>query len=300
MVKKNHQSIMAFQEIPVHFYKENIRLYGIIHYPEFVKYRNTAFLIVIGGHQTRVGSHRLYLKLARFISSNGIIVLRFDYEGLGDSEGDFVGYAGAIPSINSAIEYLKKEVQIEKIVIWTICNGADPVLNVSIENENEIAGLIMCNPYFIKAMDGIPEIFNFNNRKSFFYQRFWKTLANSNFDVKKIAKKLSVKSSLINTKKKIKKNNNSIDNHSPLQLQELIENIQSQDFPIRVLISERDMIAMKFFSAFRKMKKQQFSNKNNVTLDLLKKSNHTFSEPEMMNKLFTKTLENINLFLNSA
>ena len=45
-------------------------------------------VIVVGGPQYRVGSHRQFALLARALARAGIPTLRFDYRGIGDSEGD--------------------------------------------------------------------------------------------------------------------------------------------------------------------------------------------------------------------
>ncbi len=50
--------------------------------------RDTAVLIVVGGPQYRVGSHRQFVLLARRVADAGYPVLRFDYRGMGDSGGD--------------------------------------------------------------------------------------------------------------------------------------------------------------------------------------------------------------------
>ena len=65
---------------------------GILHHPEGEQ--DTAVLIVVGGPQTRVGSHRLFVHLARSLAKQGIVVFRFDYSGAGDSEGDVSTFTG--------------------------------------------------------------------------------------------------------------------------------------------------------------------------------------------------------------
>jgi len=45
-------------------------------------------VIIVGGPQYRVGNHRKFIELARFLSNNGVSSLRFDYRGMGDSKVD--------------------------------------------------------------------------------------------------------------------------------------------------------------------------------------------------------------------
>lgn len=54
-------------------------------------------LMVVGGPQYRVGSHRQFVLLARDLAAAGIPVFPFDYRGMGDSTGqarDFEGIGG--------------------------------------------------------------------------------------------------------------------------------------------------------------------------------------------------------------
>ena len=77
---------MKFEERPLAFQCKNDWLYGILSLPEQAVARGV--LIVVGGPQYRVGSHRQFTLLARHLAEHGIPVMRFDYRGMGDSEGD--------------------------------------------------------------------------------------------------------------------------------------------------------------------------------------------------------------------
>ena len=54
--------------------------------------RKIGMVIVVGGPQYRVGSHRQFLLLARQLSNAGFPVMRFDCRGMGDSGGEFAGF----------------------------------------------------------------------------------------------------------------------------------------------------------------------------------------------------------------
>ena len=50
--------------------------------------RDVAVVLLSPGVKTRVAPHRLYNKMAAALTAQGFTVLRFDFYGLGDAEGD--------------------------------------------------------------------------------------------------------------------------------------------------------------------------------------------------------------------
>ena len=63
-------------------------LRGILHEPDASVALGVCVLLLSPGIKGRVGPHRLYLKIAARLAPLGFHVLRFDYHGLGDSEGE--------------------------------------------------------------------------------------------------------------------------------------------------------------------------------------------------------------------
>jgi hypothetical protein len=64
---------MKMNEIPLVFTSQNKRLVGIIHQPE--ETFTQGLLLIVGGPQTRVGSHRQFLLLARALAKRGYLGL---------------------------------------------------------------------------------------------------------------------------------------------------------------------------------------------------------------------------------
>ena len=64
------------------------QLFGILHHPARERASGVAVLLLSPGVKMRVAPHRLYNKLADRFVEMGLTVLRFDFHGLGDSEGD--------------------------------------------------------------------------------------------------------------------------------------------------------------------------------------------------------------------
>jgi alpha/beta superfamily hydrolase len=63
-------------------------LHGMLHEPDPGQERRVCILLLSPGIKGRVGPHRLYLKIAERFVAMGFHVLRFDFYGLGDSEGE--------------------------------------------------------------------------------------------------------------------------------------------------------------------------------------------------------------------
>jgi pimeloyl-ACP methyl ester carboxylesterase len=78
--------MMPFE--PVSFRnRQGLMLHGMLHAPDPATARDICVLLLSPGIKGRVGPHRLYLKIAEPLVAAGFHVLRFDYYGLGDSEG---------------------------------------------------------------------------------------------------------------------------------------------------------------------------------------------------------------------
>ena len=67
--------------------QDGLRLFGMLHQPAVPREGAETVLILSPGVKMRVAPHRLYNKLAERFVAMGYTVLRFDFHGLGDSEG---------------------------------------------------------------------------------------------------------------------------------------------------------------------------------------------------------------------
>jgi exosortase A-associated hydrolase 1 len=103
--------------------------------------------IVVGGPQYRVGSHRQFVHLARALAAAGVPCLRFDYRGMGDSEGPFVGFTGVSKDIRAALDGFFGAIPgLEQVVLWGLCDGATAAAFYAGSDER-VAGLTLFNPW---------------------------------------------------------------------------------------------------------------------------------------------------------
>lgn len=113
--------------------REGLRLFGILHEPKAAG--NMGVLILNPGVKSRVGPHRLYVKMAKVFCHLGFPVLRFDPHGIGDSEGeveeslaaDFYGTVQVgrfVEDTLAAMDWMHKECGTPQFVLAGLCGGA--------------------------------------------------------------------------------------------------------------------------------------------------------------------------------
>lgn len=110
-------------------------------------------LIIVGGPQYRVGSHRQFVQLARALAAAGHAVLRFDARGMGDSTGALAGFEDQSPDILAALKALQAAAPgLKKTVLWGLCDGASAaLLCLHGHGPSGIDGLILVNPWVRSA-----------------------------------------------------------------------------------------------------------------------------------------------------
>lgn len=121
-------------------------LIGVTHQPSLCS-GDVGVLIVVGGPQYRVGSHRQFVLLARKLAAAGIPVMRFDYSGMGDSDGPPITFENADTDIRAALDHFAETAPaVKRFVLWGLCDGASAALSYA-ANDPRIAGLVLVNPW---------------------------------------------------------------------------------------------------------------------------------------------------------
>ena len=132
-------------EVPLIFDCAGAQLLGILHLgaPD----ARRAVIIVVGGPQYRVGSHRQFVLLARHLAAAGIPTLRFDYRGMGDSEGDPRSFETIRDDIAAAIDCLFHQLPaLRQVVLWGLCDAASASALYA-AGDHRVAGLVLLNPW---------------------------------------------------------------------------------------------------------------------------------------------------------
>jgi len=104
-------------------------------------------VIVVGGPQYRVGSHRQFVLLARALCDRGIAVLRFDCRGMGDSDGEFPGFQQIHPDVAAAVDAIMQRVpSLRRVTLWGLCD-ATLAITEHAQRDARVTGVVLLNPW---------------------------------------------------------------------------------------------------------------------------------------------------------
>jgi exosortase A-associated hydrolase 1 len=138
---------MNYSEEAIRFTCSGDALLGIMARPDVPA--TSGFIVVVGGPQYRVGSHRQFVLLSRRLAAAGYAVLRFDYRGMGDSTGQLRSFDSVSDDIAAAIHALQTQVpSVQHITLWGLCDGASAALLYWHETADaRVHALCLLNPW---------------------------------------------------------------------------------------------------------------------------------------------------------
>ena len=159
------------QEQAISFLQGQYHLEGILHHPQGLL--RGAVIVVVGGPQTRVGSHRQFVLLARALAAAGFAVLRFDYRGMGDSDGDAIDFRQCGPDIRAAIDALQRHYpSVQRVTLWGLCDAASATLLYA-HRDSRVARLILLNPWVRTARGEAEVMLRHYYLKRLMSKQFW-------------------------------------------------------------------------------------------------------------------------------
>ncbi len=136
---------MSIEELPFFFPCGGESLLGIVARPS--RPARVGVLVIVGGPQYRVGSHRQFLLLSRKLATHGVPCMRFDYRGMGDSTGPAQGFEQALPDVSAAIDaFMERLPGLERVVLWGLCDAAS-IACLYAPTDSRVAGLVLANPW---------------------------------------------------------------------------------------------------------------------------------------------------------
>lgn len=272
-------------EEAVQFLCEDSYLYGTLHLPEGDCKRGV--IVVVGGPQYRVGSHRQFVDLARALARAGIAVLRFDYRGMGDSEGEFTGFTGIGADIAAAVDAFSRRLpQVQKLSLWGLCDGATAAACYAAKDPR-IGGLILLNPW-VRSEAGEARAY----LRHYYWQRLtqpelWQKLRQGKFDfrasVRSFVGALRRSAPVVSSPESVEQ---------PDLVTQVGQGLDKFSGRVLLVLSGRDLTASEFKDALRgsRVLKRRTSQPH-YRLEHLTESDHTFSRQKWKDRVANWTIE---------
>jgi exosortase A-associated hydrolase 1/exosortase A-associated hydrolase 2 len=139
-------------------------------------------MIVVGGPQYRAGSHRQFTLLARRLAAAGIPAMRFDYRGMGDSEGEIRSFEMVADDLRAAVDRFMAEAPgLREVVLWGLCDGASASALYA-PLDARVTGLALLNPWVRTEEGAAKAMLKHYYKDRLLDPALWKKIASGQFD----------------------------------------------------------------------------------------------------------------------
>ena len=282
---------MNYSELAFTFNCSACRLLGIATQPDIPA--DTGVLILVGGPQYRAGSHRQFTLLARQLAAQGIASMRFDYRGMGDSEGGTRTFEQVDDDIRAATNTFIEHVPgVRRVVIWGLCDAASSALLYA-HTDTRIGGLILLNPWVHTEAGAARSRLRYYYIDRLMQRSFWTKLLSGKIqlgqsvgDLTKSAQSVASATNLDTAAPTDPRYG------SPGYIDRMLEGLKNYHGGVCILLSGNDLVAQEFMTLLRHDKHwSQASRASNITRSVLKNANHTFSSQTWRDEAANRTAQ---------
>lgn len=124
-------------------------LVGVATEPADFNAGRPAVIILNSGVMHHVGACRLSVKIARAVAQKGLLAVRLDYSGIGDSEprrGSDSFEETSLRECAEVMDYIQRTRGVQRFVLYGLCSGADAAYNTALEDPRVI-GTVQIDAY---------------------------------------------------------------------------------------------------------------------------------------------------------
>lgn len=259
-------------------------LTGIAHLPQ--RPRARGLVIITGGPQYRVGSHRQFTLLARALAAQNFPVLRFDYRGMGDSDGEPRSFEAANADIKTAIDALLAQASaLREIVLWGLCDAASAALLYA-HQDARVTGVVLLNPW-VRTESGIARAY----LKHYYLKRIldrelWRNIVRGEFNTREAIASLS---GMLRARFASGKSNGTAETAFPERMLEGLRRFRGR---VLLILSGNDLTAAEFCDLVEQSRDwRELLRSSRVTRHELAEANHTFAQARWRAQVEDWTLE---------
>lgn len=265
------------------------QLVSIMHMPSHPK--KQAVLIIVGGPQYRAGGHRYFVTLARALAESGYMVMRFDYRGMGDSDGSYPGFEHLTDDIKTAIDALFDTApMVENVALWGLCNAASASAFYS-RHDKRVNRIMMLNPWARHEAAYDKVLLRHYYARRLFDKGFWRNLLRGHvrlFDFPKLLWKMTVRR-LNNTRNS--KTGTTDKAASPLA-RRIVTSVADFNGPVKLVLSGNDLTAKEFEQEVGRIPRwHDITKSRGFSCLRLPQADHTFSEARWSQAVTQATLD---------
>ena len=282
---------MNFQEQAIAFCCNAELLYGIVSVPE--QPANRGVLIVVGGPQYRVGSHRQFALLARSLAGQGIPAMRFDYRGMGDSCGDARDFEDVGPDLRAAIDQFFASVPgMREVALWGLCDAASAAMFYG-ARDPRVCGLALLNPWVRTTGGHAKATLKHYYRDRLLQPALWKKIFSGKFDYRRALSSFSGLLRAARDKGQLSDSAHSSDAAAPAAAplpERMFEGLAGFNGKVLLILSGRDLTAQEFSEVVKASRPwQRLLGSVRVTRKDLAEADHTFSRRAWRDQISTWT-----------
>lgn len=269
---------------------------GIIHQADAAA--TVGVLVIVGGPQYRLGSHRQFILLARHLAAQGIPVMRFDVRGMGDSEGEPRRFHQLDDDIRAAIDYfLTSCPALHHVALWGLCDGASAALFYAYQ-DSRVKGLVLLNPWVFTEQGAAKTYLKHYYLQRLFSKDFWRKIFSLKFNyaISVIELLLILKQAVGNIETPQTADTASrVDENLALPIR-MRECLRQFAHPVLLILSGRDLTADEFKEAVKGDSEwQALLGASHVTRHEFAEADHTFSSVAWREQVACWTREWINI-----
>ena len=282
---------MKYTEQAMVFNCADCRLIGIATQPETPA--ETGVLIVVGGPQYRAGSHRQFTLLARQLAGQGIASMRFDYRGMGDSEGDMRNFEVVDADIRAAIDiFLKQAPEVRRVAIWGLCDAASAALYYA-HTDTRVSRLILLNPWVHTEAGASRARLKHYYLSRLMQRSFWTKFLSGKIELSKSVGDLSKSARSVATGGRSTASVPADPRHgSPGYIERMLDGLKRFQGEVLIILSGNDLVAQEFVALTQQDKRwKKLCHSPKVASETVKQANHTFSSQSWRDQVETHTAQ---------
>lgn len=239
-------------------------------------------VVIVGGPQYRVGSHRQFVHLARGLVRAGFPVLRFDCRGMGDSSGAERSFEDVDADVRAAVDaLLARSPSLEGVVLWGLCDAASAALMYA-HRDPRVRGLVLANPWVrTQAGEARARIGDYYTGR-LASRGFWRKLAAGGIDWRDSARSLAgaLRRALARG------------GDAPGYVGRMLEGLERFRGPVALILSGDDLTAAEFRRLARGDRRWRRAVRRRVQETwVLEGASHTFSSAAWRDAVTARTAE---------